>query len=282
MLVYFDHDRQIEILPLEDNFSLQWYEEVKNIYKNGIREDDRIYGFSDNWSYDMCLKDIKKQIQIINEYKKIIDYDLSNINQQILNELHVFFENIIGMDMDRNSFYLNAPINIQKAIQRFNILIHRIEGLEPGMSRPDKTKFWSKRIVVTFNDRPRYKIPDDELYRFNFLQKPGDVCLNYCHVGKPLYDIFDNDDHSVSDENILPQSHWSADFHMIFNDGLQYDPQYNVKVKQWWNQNRDKLSSLGWYENNPKNAWGMLKVARVTDYNPKYLEGIMRVEAIEF
>ena len=85
-------------------------------------------------------------------------------------------------------------------------MIHRIEGIKPGMKRPDPNDFWSKRIVITFSDRPRYKIPDKEMYRFNFLQEPGDVCFNYCHVGKPLFDVFDNEAAKLKDEiNFLAQ-----------------------------------------------------------------------------
>jgi hypothetical protein len=286
--VNFDQDRYVDILPFEDNLSQKWYDEVCT-YANHIHEKDRIYGFADNWDYDRCIQEIQTQAKIINDYKSFIDFDISNLDQQKLNKLHVFFESMIGIDTTNPSgedlpgeFFFNAPLTIKKAIERFNVMIHRIEGIKPGMKRPDPNDFWSKRIVITFSDRPRYKIPDKEMYRFNFLQEPGDVCFNYCHVGKPLFDVFDNEDDDVTEENVFPQSHWSADFHMIFNRGLSHKSIYNKAVANWWNDNREQLASLGWYEGEPRNAWGLMKVGQVINYNPDFLEGITRVESIEY
>ena len=280
-MVYFDKGKTVKIEPLNDSFSNKWYQEVRNIYKNGIRENNRIYGFNNEWTYDKCLNKIKENIKVINKYQQFIDYDIEKIDQQKLNDLHVYFETMIGVDSTNNKvdrpgdYFDNAPDEVKNAITEFNVLIHRIESMDPD-------SFWSKRIVVTFNNRPRHLIPESELYRFDFRIIPGDVCLNYCHVGKPLYDVYANDDHSVTEENIFPQTHWSADFHMMFKKGLGFKNSYHSDVAEWWQKNKTELNSMGFYEGKFENAWGLLKVGEVVKYDPNYLEGITKVERIEF
>ena len=39
---------------------------------------------------------------------------------------------------------------------------------------------------------------------------------------------------------------------------------------------------MGFYEGKFENAWGLLKVGEVVKYDPNYLEGITKVERIEF
>lgn len=279
-MIYFDKGKKIQVKPLTDKFSLLWYDEVCKIYLNGIRENKRIYGFNNEWTYDKCLNKIKTIVNTVNNYKPFIDYNIEELDQQKLNDLHVFFENMIGVDSTNTKlerpgdFFDSAPDEIKDAIVEFNVLIHRIESMDPD-------SFWSKRIVITFNDRPRHKIPESELYRFDFRIKPGDVCLNYCHVGKPLYDVYSNDDHSITEENIFPQSHWSADFHMMFKTGLGFNNSYHESVANWWKENKKELNSMGFYEGDFKNAWGLFKVAEVVNYDPNYLEGITKVEKIE-
>ena len=166
-MVYFDKGKTVKIEPLNDSFSNKWYQEVRNIYKNGIRENNRIYGFNNEWTYDKCLNKIKENIKVINKYQQFIDYDIEKIDQQKLNDLHVYFETMIGVDSTNNKvdrpgdYFDNAPDEVKNAITEFNVLIHRIESMDPD-------SFWSKRIVVTFNNRPRHLIPESELYRFDF------------------------------------------------------------------------------------------------------------------
>ena len=64
MMVYFDKGKTVKIEPLNDSFSNKWYQEVRNIYKNGIRENNRIYGFNNEWTYDKCLNKIKENIKV--------------------------------------------------------------------------------------------------------------------------------------------------------------------------------------------------------------------------
>lgn len=281
MRVIFDKKKSICIEPLHDTLSQQWYQQVR-INKDNIKERDRIYGLNDLWSYSNCLEEMQKQIDIINCWDYIID-DIRELNQEQLNKYHVYFETMIGQDKNkRNSnkpseFFMNAPDAVKQAILRFNILIHRLEGMPKDGKRNRR-----KRIVVTFKNPKRFLIPDSELYRFNFNQKPGDVVINYSHVGKPLYDIMKDKDEHVTDGNITPQTHWSASFQICFFNGPGLNNTYHENVNRWWSDPNNRVVKLGYIKDNPKNAWGLIKVGEVNNFDLNDLDGITRVESIEY
>jgi hypothetical protein len=169
----------------------------------------------------------------------------------------------------------SAPENVKQAVRDFNVLIHRMEGILLNPKKP------SPRIVVTFKNPPKYNIPESYLDKFNFLQKPGDVCLNYAHVGKPLYDIYKDVDDQVDEKNIKPQSHWSANFQILFYKERGHNSEYYKSVEKWWSSSRSKkVRSLGFKKNDPKNAWGKLTVGKVKNW--PNLSGVKYIDRIEF
>ncbi|NDB29696.1 hypothetical protein EB151_09120, partial [archaeon] len=280
--INFDQNKSIKIKPLNDELSQAWVSEVIKQRAN-IKERDRIYGLNDLWSYDNCLREMQRQIDIINCWEYIIDRNIVDLDQQQLNKYHVYFETMIGLDKSkRNSnepsiFFMNAPKLVRQAIVKFNILIHRLEGIPVGAKRSTR-----KRIVVTFKNPQRFLIPNSELYRFNFNQRPGDVVLSYCHVGKPLYDVMKDNDNDATDGNITPQTHWASSFQVCFFDGPQLNPNYQERVDQWWKNPNNRVVKLGYTKDDPKNAWGLIKVGEVIDPNLEYLDGITTVESIDY
>jgi hypothetical protein len=282
MKIYFNDDRFIEIVPLDDSLSQAWYDEVKLYHKN-IRERDRFYGLNEDWSLEQCKSKIQECMTTINNFcpGKVPAELKETIDHEYLNYLHVFFENTIGLDKTtRNSneaveFMKSAPEDVREAVRDYNVIIHRMEGLL------ENHKKQAPRIVVTFKSPPKHEIPESELGRFDFLQNPGDVCLNYAHVGKALHDVFKDDDDLVGDANIKPQSHWSANFQIVFSKGRGYNPEYHKMVEQWWNSSKsDRVKALGFKKGDPKNAWGKLTVGKVVSWPD--LTGIKYIDRIEF
>lgn len=282
MIIYFNDNRFIEIEPLEDSLSQAWYTEVKKLHKN-IREKNRFYGLNNDWTLDQCKSKIQNCMDTINKFSqgKVPQNIREDIDQEYLNYLHVFFEKMIGLDKTtRNSnaasrFMQSAPENVKQAVRDFNVLIHRMEGILQNPKKP------SPRIVVTFKNPPKHPIPRSCLERFNFLQNPGDVCLNYAHVGKPLYDIYKDGDDQVSEENIKPQSHWSANFQILFFKERGHNNQYAHFVEQWWASDKSKkVRSLGFKKNDPKNAWGKITVGKVKTWPD--LSEVKYIDRIEF
>lgn len=282
MIVYFNDNRFLEIVPLEDDLSQAWYREVKK-YHREIRERDRFYGLNEEWSLEQCKSKIQECMDLINNFcpGKVPDQLSKKIDKEYLNYLHVFFEKIIDLDKttrksnEASEFMKIAPTDVKEAVRDYNVLIHRMEGLL------EHSKLPAPRIVVTFKSPTKHSIPEADLSRFNFLQNPGDVCLNYAHVGKALHDVFKDNDKLVGNENIKPQSHWSANFQIVFSKGRGYNPEYHKQVEEWWNSSKsDRVKSLGFKKDDLKNAWGKLTVGKVKSC--PNLTGIKYIDRIEF
>lgn len=237
--VKFDNDKSLDIYPFLDDFSQSWFREVeKNVHD--IWERHRIHGLNYHWTLETLQEKLMSCVQMIRFHEDLPDTD-------DLNHLHTYFEKMMEPE-----YFNKAPSLIQKSIIEFNTLIHHIES------------FGSKRIVCTFKHRDRYLLEESMQERFNFNQKPGTVCINYCHVGKPLYDIYhDNDDLA---EKIVNQEAWSADFTIIYEHG-KHRP-FDDKAIKWCEEN-----------NIEPRSWGLIDVGR-TSTLAEELEGIRYIKEL--
>lgn len=186
----------------------KWFNELCKNYP--IHEADR---FS-NWGLENSLVDhLNEQIDIINSYENIIDLKASaNTTQKDLNYLHKFFEDLRGEITVRTPWYDRAPNNVRIALEQFNILIHHLEEQLRSPSYPT--------LVVTFKERPRFELSEEDVNHFTFNWGKGTVYINYCHVGKPILDVFKDRDKIA--KGIRPQTHYSADFMIKFGPKTKY------------------------------------------------------------
>tara|TARA_B100000902_G_scaffold38381_2_gene45689 strand:+ start:13881 stop:14687 length:807 start_codon:yes stop_codon:yes gene_type:complete len=234
----FDNDESIDIYPYEDELSQRWFNEVrKNI--NNIWERDRIYGLNSKITYNSVYEKLRKSVGIIKFYEDLPD-------TEDLNELHTHFERMMEPE-----FFNKAPRLIQDHIIKYNVNIHHLESIN------------SKRIVCSFKNPNKFLLEESDQKRFNFNQKPGTVCINYCHVGKPMYDIYHDND-SIA-EKIVNQSEWSADFTIIYNHD-KHKP-FDLKAKKWCEYNKIKPRS-----------WGLIDVGYSSSVPPKNIEYIESAE----
>jgi hypothetical protein len=126
---------------------------------------------------------------------------------------------------------------VQDAVNKFNILIHQLESaIRTGDKYPT--------LVVTFKDKPRYKLTEDDMQHFTYLWGSGTVYVNYCHVGKTVLDAYTDND-SIA-EAIRPQTHYSADFMVKF--GPATNPIYHwfrsLNIKFWLFRRQFKFDHL--------------------------------------
>jgi len=258
MIFYLDLEKEdgstttISIERAASNLAKKWSEALVNEINKGIHipQPHRIYNLNNVWSDKMIISEINKCIDTVNNYKPVINDYLYNetMTQEDSNRLHHYFEMLRGENEAPNQFYLDAPKDVREVIEEFNILIHRWEDLNsPG------------RIVVHIYNREVYPLADEDFNEWNLDYQPGDVRLNYCHKGKPLWDVYKDGDEHVGDENIRPQFKYSADFSIGFNTG----PGITQNYLDWWNRMGNKLNSLGLYQDDPKCAVGQAKVGKI-------------------
>jgi hypothetical protein len=228
------------------NIAERWYTKLLSaIHRSDFCDKDRLYNFHNN------LNDIMDELihcaESINLWEPIID--LSNLD---MNHLHKYFEIMRGAGENPAPFFANAPAKVRYYIERYNILIHKIESFKSG----------TKRIVIkSANSEKQSLLPDDYL-KFETTVRFGTAYINYPHVGKTLYNVFKDDDDIVGEHNIIPLSKYSADTNIYFSDSS-----YNVDgFYKWFDRNSNWLNSLGFYKNDPKISFGEIPVADlVTD-----------------
>lgn len=214
-----------------------------------VAQPERIYNLNNEWSRSSIVVKLNECIDIINNYRPVIDFRLSgSMTQQDSNKLHNYFEILRGENESPNEFYTNSPSHIKRCIEEYNVLIHRWEDYgSPG------------RIVVHLKDRPVYLLDEDDFRFWTLDYSPGDVRLNYCHKGKPLWDVFKDGDDIVGDDNIRPQFKYSPDFNITFGKG----PGVTQRYLDWWKAMGSKLNNIGLYKDDPKCAVGHAVIGKV-------------------
>jgi len=237
----------------------KWYAELCKNYP--IYENDRFT----NWGNNNIVSKLKEQIKIICKYDNTIQASLSDDpSQDELNVLHKYFEDLRGEVIKGTVWYNTAPKKVQTALMRFNILIHQLEANTRTKNHPT--------IVVTFKDRPRYELNDDDIKHFTFRWTKGTVYINYCHVGKTVLDIFKDKDKIAN--AVRPQTHYSADFMIKFGPTIPYTVYLLKKawIKIWLPFQRFKFTQPN---------IGMVPVADlVGDFNIKEMQKFNKVKKV--
>jgi len=252
----------IEFYEHDHGLGLKWAKALRDHIDEGwpIAQKHRIYNLNDQWTEAKIVNAISHCIEVINSYDPVIDYQIEgdSITQDDSNHLHHYFEILRGENEDPNEFYTNAPQAIKKYIEEYNVLIHRWEDLgSPG------------RIVVHFKERPVYPLDLEDYKHWTLNYEPGDIRLNYCHKGKPIWDVFKDGDDIVGEDNIRPQFKYSPDFSIGFNKGPGYIPAF----KEWWVENQIKL---GYTYKDPRAAIGQAVIGKFVgdpDDVKKYIYG---------
>jgi len=185
----------------------KWFKELCNNY--ALFETDR---FS-NWNFRDTVNELNNLIDLINEYDNLIDKKVSaDTTQQDLNYLHKFFEELRGEVTSGTDWFNSAPYNIQQHVEKFNVLIHILESEIRTKNHPT--------VVVTFKDRPIFKLENEDLNFFTFRWTQGTVYIDYCQVGKTILDVFKDKD-GIAD-GVRPQEYYSADFMVKFGPTVPY------------------------------------------------------------
>jgi len=256
---------------VETNIAKKWQVEVEKNYT--IYENHRFINWPNNKkNSDYYISELNKQMQIVDDYfPNIIPFFLEpdDINQNSFNILHKFFEDTRGPIIEATEFYNNAPENVKIAINRFNIMIHEFESyiLNKNNSHPES------RIIVTFNNRDRFKLEDEDYDYFTMYRNFGEVYINYCEVGKPMHDVLKDNDQIIGNSNIRPLSYYSADFQIKFGSTMkeqEYDLLMN-KLKTQYDNKKEFFENLGLFYNK-KLALGLIPVAKINRISSGFID----------
>ena len=230
---------------------------------NSIRERDRLYGFPDNsWSKEIIVNEINKCIDSLNQNNAKIKHKANvTMMQNDFNTLHYYFETLRGGVLTPAKFWEQCSCDTKSDLERFNILIHRGENFWRGNTGI------CPRIVCCFEDRiERVELDESDYQHFTLEITYGNAYINYCEVGKPLCDVFRDNDDIISDSNIRPLRYYSPDMSLYFFNFPLTSPKLQKFISDmdtWWDQNNEYLSNLGLTKDDPKNAIGHIPVAKL-------------------
>lgn len=255
-------DKDLVFNVYDTDIAQRWASEIGKQYP--LFETDRFQGWPNSYkNLSYYFSELQKQIDIVNAYKG--DTITSNISsdQDTLNYLHKFFEDLRGEIDTGTIFYNNSPDHVKEAINQFNVLIHETEHLIRSSTTPT--------IVGTFCDRPRIPLEEKDYDLFTIKWKYGEVYINYCEVGKPLLDVFKDNDSHIGEDNIRPQEYYSADFMIKF--GTEFPDEYHKKRL---------LDFNNWYKEQGFNfkhiSLGMIPVAILEQGEP--YAGYIRIKSV--
>jgi len=204
--------------------AIRWFDELAYSVKYGrFIEKDRLYNFVDD--SEQVMDELIGCAELINVWRPIID-----LSSHDHNHLHKYFEIMRGSIETPSEIFSSAPSYIKEQIEKFNILIHKMESYDDG---------W-KRIVIRSDHRRRKDLHPEDYSYFTPDLEFGTAYINYCHVGKLPYDVYKDGDDIVGEDNIVPQTKYSSDMSIYFSDG-----KYDVEgFNKWWKGNPTPIGKI--------------------------------------
>lgn len=235
-------EQELSFQIAETNIAQRWARKLQFALSKRYKLDDprRFYGHTSlsKESKD-TLKFITECIDTINDHDPIIERSISRVDDQdTLNYLHSMFEQYHGQLGEPTGWFESAPEPVQRAIAELNVLVHRCESLVRG-AKP--------RLVCTY-----YRMPKQDCLAWSDYDLMtdhtafGDLCLNYCEIGKTLEDFWRDQDDYVTAQTFKPFRYFSADFNVRLYELSAEELQYQrTGIAEYYDANREQFESAG-------------------------------------
>lgn len=266
--------------------ALKYFKALQIATKIGtMYRQDRCYNFPHcYYTEERIVERLNAAIALINEKHPELIPEQAHVGmtQDQMNHLHTYFEKYRGPLLKPHPIYVKGSHQLREAFDDFNLMIHRYE--DAGFSARS-TGTGTAKFYLTFGISEkvrRYSLEPEDFQHFTFEQKFGSWIVNYCEVGKPLHDVWRDGDLEIGHEAIVPLRYYSADG-VVFLCGDVFPEDARKKrqqFEQWWDQNHDRLSQLGFHKEDPQNAIGHLPVAEL-DWDHPVLAGRSQAQVIE-
>ena len=235
-------EQELSFVIGETNIAQRWARKLQFALSKRYKLDDprRFYGHTSlsKESKD-TLKWITECIDTINNHDPIIERSISRVDDQdTLNYLHSMFEQYHGQLGEPTGWFESAPDTVQKAIAELNVLVHRCESLVRG-AKP--------RLVCTY-----YRMPKQDCLAWSDYDLMtdhtafGDLCLNYCEIGKTLEDFWRDQDEYVTAQTFKPFKYFSADFNVrLYELNAEELQEQRTGIAEYYDANREQFESAG-------------------------------------
>jgi SCP-2 sterol transfer family len=263
-----DEELSLFFQPQETPIAKKYMDALRASQGLAIYNPDRFYNFPNGLLDRRTLSDrINHCVDAINGYTPglIALRAEPNMDQARLNALHHYFEILRGPVLAPTEFMVQAPLRVKLALEQLNLSIHHFEDHERNEGVVRAGQVPAARIVLTFSKRPRHPLADEDFAHFTKKRSFGSWNINYCEVGKPIWDVYQDKDEVIGDSNVRPLRYYSADAALDFGATVT-DAEHKVMMDQfwqWWATNEATLRRLGFERDDPKNAIGAIPVAQL-------------------
>lgn len=251
VLVVADPDNKsdefhLRLRPNPRPIGKRWFEAVKLFVERGthiIEDPYRFYGFPTPLSRkEFVVSELNRNFDILNEYQpdSVRHRAHMEMDQDYLNVLHTYFEVLSGTCTNAAEFYLNAPDEIRHSLSQCNALIHRYESqflLSKGVVL--------QRLNLNFYPTERWPLQPEDYSQFRLHYNPGEVFLTYVDVGKPIWDLYTDQDQVIGEDAILPQRHYSSGFSVRFSQRKEPSQEVWNDFWKWYENYRPLMESRG-------------------------------------
>ncbi len=249
----------------------RWFTQLERVVyaKRPVAETGRFYGFpQDNRNTkEWVVGEINRCIDVIHqEYPTLIPLRASiSMRQEDFNQLHIYFEKFRGPVLSPAFYFKRGTRATKRAFQDYNVAIHRYEFNSRLKEHHDRGWATPREFIVTFKGRSRIPLEPEDYEHFTLAFTSGFVFINYCEVGKHLWEMCCDEDEVVGDDNIRPLRYYSADIKIWL--GQSDAPEVHQKKMHdflnWFERNQNKLDKLGFKKDDPRNAVGDIPVAQL-------------------
>jgi hypothetical protein len=266
---------------VDTSITHKWLKHLNLFIEAGQPWDDlkRFYNFPNSeYTHDRVVDHLRRLIQTINDYSPgLIQKSIGHSpTQDDLNYLHHIFEVYHGLydQQSSNEFFSKAPVAVQDALGDLNIWIHRYETLNAF-----------PRFVATWKYKPyRDLIEDNEFELFTLQEDWGDLRLNYCEIGKTLYDLWHDNDQYIAPDAFKPQSHLCVDFTVRFHSDSAQDLKNTEQlIWKYFEQNQDFFHRQGYKKYDSKLSLGSITLGKLimTQSKSQIIEMISQHQCIK-
>lgn len=267
---YSDPTHKLDPLTLKFNLTdfditKRWVKKLEYCIDN-LQIDDpcRFYGFDDFESEkSKSIDNINKVIEVINHYKPnfITKKVTDPVDQDTLNYLHHIFEVYHGLADQSHQFYLDAPLEVQKALRQLNLEVHKCEGY---VSSQTVRRQLPTQMVTWYSLPKTDKLELSDYEHFTDFYEFGTIYLLYTEIGKTLQDLAIDHDHYISPEAYRPFRHYTSDFMIRFFSSVTKNWQtLRKKYRQHYLDNKDFYDSKNLGYDHPYNRPGNIPVAKL-------------------
>lgn len=255
------HAIRFDILPT--SVARRWAESL--VFANrqsSIRENNRLYNFPhpELSAEDRIVASIDGCVRSINrKFPSLIPWTVDRADPQgSVNRIHTFFA-----DTGHGGGHVTpelAPVwnELNNSLHAYESLI-RSRELEKSGAGP------AANAVVTWHDPIYQPLEGDDYKQFTVAKRFGTAYVNYCQIGRHIFELFLAGDDVAADEHVLPLRRLSADTYFWFGPttGPKTLEKRERDIEEWFKKNETRFESLGFCWGDPGLAIGWVPVATI-------------------